>query len=178
MGIEVSAPVAGVGGGLLLAGGGTLAVMGRRQLTAATALSQFATPYKVLPAMQQLDRTLAATDGILTGVQTAMNTTRLPGEGLLRRVPFLGSAADDLERAVRIGAAAKELSKLDETVLISNARKLSAASSDLIASAEDDIARFSVAKASAMSGGTKLLIGGAVAAVGAFLLANAIFDFD
>lgn len=178
MGIEVSAPVAGVGGGLLLAGGGTLAVMGRRQIAAATALNQFATPYKLLPAMEQLDRTLAATDDILTGVQTAMRSARIPGQGILQRVPFLGGAADDLERAVRIGAAAKELSKLDETVLISNARKLNAHSADLVASAQADIAQFATAKAGAMSGGTKLLIGGAIAAVGAFLLANAVFDFD
>lgn len=178
MGIDVSAPVAGVGGGVLLAGGGTIAYMGRQQLVAATALEQFVTPSKILPTLRQFQGTLAATDDVLTGVQAAMTTTRLPGQGLFKHVPFIGGAADELDRAVRLGAAAHELSKIDETVLIKQARALSGDTAKLIASAEDDIARIGVAKAGAMSGGTKLLIGGAIAAVGVLLLANAVFDFD
>jgi hypothetical protein len=178
MGIEVSAPVAGVGGGVLLAGGGALAFMGRRQVAAATALGQFATPSQVVPALRDLEHAIGATNEILGGVQQAMAGARLPGSGLFRRVPFIGGAADDLERAVRIGAAAKELAKLDETAVVNSAQQLSTRSGQLVAAAEADVARLSVAKAGAMSGGTKLLIGGAVAAAGALLLATAIFDFD
>jgi hypothetical protein len=178
MGIEVSAPVAGVGGGVLLAGGGTLAYLGRREIAAATTLSQFATPQQIVPALRDLEHTLGATNQILSGVQGAMAGARLPGAGLFRRVPFIGGAADDLERAVRVGAAAKELSKLDETAIVNSAKQLSERSSLLVSAAEGDVARLGAAKTGALSGGTKLLIGGAIAAAGALLLANAIFDFD
>jgi hypothetical protein len=93
-------------------------------------------------------------------------------------VPFIGGAADDLERAVRIGAAAKELSKLDETAIVQTAKQLNTRSAQLVAAAEDDVVRLGAAKAGAMSGGTKLLIGGAIAAVGALLIANAAFDIE
>jgi hypothetical protein len=178
MGIEISPPIAGVGGGVLLAGGGALAFVGRNQLRTATALSQFGTPSQVLPALRDLQSTLSATNDILGGVQQAMQGARLPGSGLFKRVPFIGGAADDLERAVRIGAAAKELSKLDETAIVNTARQLNTRSAQLVAAAEDDVVRLGAAKAGAMSGGTKLLIGGAIAAVGALLLANAIFDVE
>lgn len=178
MGIDISPPVAGVGGGVLLAGGGTLAFVGRNQLRAATSLSQFAMPSQVVPALRDLEVTLGATNEILEGVQGAMKGARLPGTGLFKHVPFIGGAADDLERAVRLGAAAKELSKLDETAIVGAARQLNTRSTQLVAAAQDDAVRLGAAKAGALNGGTKLLIGGAVAAVGALLLANAIFDIE
>ncbi len=178
MGIEISPPVAGIGGGVLLAGGGTLAVMGRNQLQAATALSQFATPSQIVPALRELELTLGATNEILEGVQGAMKGARLPGTGLFKRVPFIGGAADDLERAVRLGAAAKELSKLDETAIVGAAKQLNTRSAQLVTAAQGDAVRLGAAKVNAMSGGTKLLIGGAIAAVGALLLANAMFDIE
>ena len=178
MGIEVAPPVAGVGGGVLLAGGGALAYVGRNQLKVATSWSQFATPSQVVPALRELEVTLGATNEILDGVQGAMQGARLPGTGLFKRMPFIGGAADDLERAVRIGAAAKELSRLDETAIVSAAQQLNTRSTQLVAAAQDDAVRLGAAKAGAMSGGTKLLIGGAIAAVGALLLANAIFDIE
>lgn len=178
MGIEISPPVAGVGGGVLLAGGGALAVVGRNQVKAATSLTQFATPSQVLPALRDLETTLGATNEILEGVQGAMQGARLPGTGLFKKIPFIGGAADDLERAVRIGAAAKELSKLDETAIVGAAKQLNTRSTQLVAAAQDDAVRLGAAKVGAMSGGTKLLIGGAIAAVGALLLANAIFDIE
>jgi hypothetical protein len=178
MSIEISPPVAGIGGGVLLAGGGALAVVGRNQLKAATSLAQFATPPQVLPALRDLQATLGATNEILAGVQHAMDGARLPGTGLFRKMPFIGGAADDLERAVRLGAAAKELAKLDESAMVGAAQQLSTRSSQLVAAAQDDAVRVGAAKAGAMSGGTKLLIGGAIAAVGALLLANAVFDIE
>lgn len=163
---------------MLLAGGGTLAVAGRRQVAAASRMSQLATPSQLLPALRDLQQVLGASDQVLGGVQQAMQAARLPGAGLFKKVPFIGGAADDLERAVRLGAAAKEFAKLDETAMIGAARQLNMRTTQLVTAAEGDVARLAAAKASAMSGGTKLLIGGAVAATGALLLATSLFDVE
>jgi hypothetical protein len=176
MAIEISPPVAGIGGGGMLAGGGALTMAGARQMQQATSLARFSTPAQVVPALRELQATLGATDELLVGVQSAMEGARLPGAGLFRRVPFIGGAADDLERAVRIGAAAKELAKVDETALVKAAHQLNVRSANLAAAADADVLQLGVAKAGAMSAGAKLAVGGAIAAAGALLLAASVFD--
>lgn len=176
MAIEISAPVAGVGGGVLLAGGGAVAVASKRQLAASTSLAQFAVLDEIIPTLKEFEKTLGYADTVLTGVQDAMTAVRTPGTGMLRRVPLLGSAADDLERAARLGAAAHELSKIDETALAKAATKLKGSTTGLIASAEAGVTQFRAARISAGSASTKLLVGGGVALAGALLLATAVFD--
>jgi hypothetical protein len=178
MAIEISTPVAGIGGAGLAVGGGVLAVVGGRQLQAATSLAQFATPSQVVPSLRDLDATLQATGTLLDGVQGAMQGARLPGSGIFAKVPFIGRYADDLERAVRLGAGAKELAKIDENAVIGAAKQLTERSSHLVTAAEADVVQLGVAKAGAMSGGIKLLIGGAIAAAGVLLLASTIFDVE
>lgn len=145
-------------------------------MVAATSLAQFGTPAQVVPSLHELRETLAATDDLLGGVQTAMEGARLPGKGLFSRVPFIGNAADDLERAVRIGAAARELSSVDETALIDSTRQLTRRVAGLASAAEADVLQLGVMKANAMAAGTRLLLGGAIAAAGASLLAASVFD--
>lgn len=176
MAIEVPPPVAGVTGTAMLAGGGALALRGRGQLLAATNLGQFASPAQLVPTVRELQTTLAATDVLLDGVQSAMAGARLPGTGLFRRIPFVGAAADDLERAARLGAAAREFAKVDETALVSAASRLSQRTAQLATAVEGDAARLGAAKVAATSGGTKLAVGGALAAAGALLLAATVFD--
>ncbi len=178
MAIEVAPPVAGIGGGVLLAGGGALAYVGGRQVRAATDVAQFASPTQVVPALRDLQATLGATNEVLDGVQRAMREARMPGSGLFRKVPFIGGAADDLERAVRLGAAARELGKLDETAVVAAAKQLNTRSAQLVAAAQDDAVRLGTARIGVTSGATKLLVGGGLAAVGALLATGAAFDIE
>jgi hypothetical protein len=176
MAIEIAPPVAAIGGGAMLAGGGALAWTGSQQMRSATSFAQFATPSQVVPSLQDLQRTLEVVDDTLVGVQHAMQGARLPAKGIFSRIPFIGGHADDLERAVRLGAAAKELSKVDEGRLVEVARQLNARSSHLVRAAEADVLQLAAAKTQATGAGTKLLIGGVIAAAGALLLAATVFD--
>ena len=156
MAIEISAPVAGIGGGVLAVGGGALAVVGGRQVKAATGASQFATLPKVMPMIDDIQSMLGATSNLLADVQFA---TRDTNGGLFSRI-----------------GAAKQLAVLDETPLLNAARKLNNSSSEVIALAKDDAVRLGAAKIGATSGAIKLVAGGIIAATGALLVANAAFD--
>lgn len=176
MGLDIPAPVAGIGGGAMVVGGGALAMRARSEILHATSTANFATPKLIVPATRQLHETLDATGNILAGVQKAMDGARVPGSGIFRRIPFIGGAADDLERAARLGAAAHEIAKLDETALLSSAAKLNQRAVELAAAVEGDAARLATAKASVLGGTNKLALGIGVAAFGAALLGAALFD--
>ncbi len=176
MGLDIPAPVAGIGGGAMMVGGGALALRGRGQVIASTSMSQFHTPSLVVPATQELQQTLQTTGELLDSVQGAMQRVRLPGTGLFKRIPFIGGAADDLERAARLGMAAREISKVDETALVQSASRLNARAVELAAAVEADAVRIGTAKAGILSGTNKLAIGIGIAAIGAALLGAALFD--
>lgn len=156
MAIEISPPVAGIGGGVILAGGGALAVVGGRELSKATALSQFASPPKMLPVADDVQRMLGATDALLAEVQYA---TRNGTGGVFGKI-----------------GAAKDLAKIDEGPLLYAARKLNTSSSELVTLIKQDLGQVEAVQAAVKIGGAKLAIGGVLAATGALLVANSVFD--
>ena len=178
MGIRVSERVEVGAGSALVAGGGALGYVGMRQISNAASMQHYVAPKMVVPALEQLERSLAVASSFTNRLVQVMDNVQIPGQDRLSGVPLLGGLAKEAERAAQLTVVAREVSKLDHRGLLDASRVLGDDTAKLITASKEDLAKIGGIKKSAISGGAKLAIAGAIASMGGLLLAHAAFDFD
>ncbi len=173
MAVEISPAYANVTGAGLTLGGGYALYRGSRHAAAATQAMHFTTTPLVVPALEQFEKTTKAATTFLKSVQTGMESSKLPGHKTLKSIPVVGGIADDAARALRLGGAARVVSRVDEKALVDASIKLSDETSKLVHALHTDMPRIAAIRSSSIKGGL-LLAGGLIAAAGGIaLLASA-----